>query len=74
MSANPIQHQRTKCIEIGIHFVRDFVAQGNVRVLHVPSRFQYADIFTKGLLAALFLEFRSSLNVQRPPALTTEKN
>nr|GEW10041.1 40S ribosomal protein S16 [Tanacetum cinerariifolium] len=40
----------------------------NVRVLHVPSRFQYADIFTKGLPSALFLEFRSSLNVQRPPA------
>ncbi|GJV82842.1 ribonuclease H-like domain-containing protein [Tanacetum coccineum] len=29
----------------------------NVRVLHVPSRFQYADIFTKGLPFALFEEF-----------------
>ncbi|GKC56040.1 ribonuclease H-like domain-containing protein [Tanacetum coccineum] len=34
----------------------------NVRVLHVPSRFQYADIFTKGLPSALFEEFRSSLS------------
>ncbi|GKB08087.1 ribonuclease H-like domain-containing protein [Tanacetum coccineum] len=42
----------------------------NVRVLHVPSRFQYADIFTKGLPTALFLEFRSSLNVRRPPVPT----
>ncbi|GKC27883.1 ribonuclease H-like domain-containing protein [Tanacetum coccineum] len=36
----------------------------NVRVLHVPSRYQYADIFTKVLPSALFEEFRTSLSVQ----------
>nr|GEW39850.1 ribonuclease H-like domain-containing protein [Tanacetum cinerariifolium] len=39
MFSYPVQHQRTKHIEIDIHFVRDFVASGQVRVLHVPSRF-----------------------------------
>ncbi|GKE24170.1 ribonuclease H-like domain-containing protein [Tanacetum coccineum] len=63
LSTNLVQHQRTKNIEIDIHFVRDYVAFGQVRVLHVPTRFQYADIFTKGLPIALFLEFHSSLNV-----------
>nr|GEX26219.1 ribonuclease H-like domain-containing protein [Tanacetum cinerariifolium] len=70
MSANPVQHQRTRHIEINIYFVRDFVASGQVRVLHVPSRFQYIDIFTKGLPTALLIEFRSSLNVRRSLAHT----
>nr|GEX39172.1 copia protein [Tanacetum cinerariifolium] len=48
LSCNPIQHQRTKQIEIDIHFVQDLVAAGHVRVLHVPACYQFANIFTKG--------------------------
>ncbi|XP_074266651.1 uncharacterized protein LOC141589930 [Silene latifolia] len=70
LSTNPIQHQRTKHIEIDIHFVREKVQLGQVRVLHVPSALQYADIFTKGLLTLLFQEFRSSLSVRSPTAMT----
>nr|GEX79107.1 ribonuclease H-like domain-containing protein [Tanacetum cinerariifolium] len=70
LSANPVQHQWTKHIEIDIHFVRDLVTAGQVRVLHVPSRYQYADIFTKGLPSALFEDFRFSLSVRLPPAPT----
>lgn len=63
LSNNPFHHQRTKHVEIDIHFVRDQVALGLVRVLHVPSSHQFADIFTKGLPTALFGDFVSSLNV-----------
>ncbi|GKE72819.1 ribonuclease H-like domain-containing protein, partial [Tanacetum coccineum] len=64
LSSNLVQHQCTKHIKIDIHFVRDLVATSQVRVLHVPSRYQFVDIFTKGLSTALFEEFRSSLSVQ----------
>nr|GEV88077.1 hypothetical protein [Tanacetum cinerariifolium] len=70
MSAKPVQHQRTKHIEINIHFVRDMVKAGHVRVLHVPSRFQYVNIFTNCLPSALFEDFCSSLSVYSPPAQT----
>ncbi|GJS31989.1 ribonuclease H-like domain-containing protein [Tanacetum coccineum] len=70
MFSNPVQHQRTKDIEIDIHFVCVMVTAGQVSVLHVPSRYQYSDIFTKGLPSALFEDFQSSLSVRPPLAQT----
>jgi hypothetical protein len=57
LSNNPVQHQRTKHVEIDLHFVREKVAIGQVRVLHVPTTSQFADVFTKGLLSLVFEEF-----------------
>lgn len=64
LSHNPMQHQRTKHVEIDIHFVREKVRMGQVHVLHVPSSAQYADIFTKGLPRQVFQEFQSNLRVR----------
>jgi hypothetical protein len=40
------------------------VSLGQIRVLHVPSSQQFADIMTKGLPSPLFLDFRYSLCVR----------
>ena len=67
---NLVQHQRTKHIKMDIHFVREKVVRGEVRVLPVPSRYQIADIFTKGLPLVLFENFRNNLSVQQLPVST----
>lgn len=70
LSGNPVQHQQTKHIEMYIHFVREKVVRGQVRVLHIPSKHQIANIFIKGLPLILFQDFRDNLSVCPPPAST----
>ena len=63
LSVNPVHHRRTKHIELDIHFVREQVALGRIRVLHAPTAQQFADVMTKGLPTSTFEEFRSGLCV-----------
>lgn len=49
ISNNPIQHSRTKHIEIRHHFLRDHIQKGNVILEFISIDSQIADIFTKPL-------------------------
>ncbi|GJY27522.1 hypothetical protein Tco_0403289 [Tanacetum coccineum] len=49
LSKNPVQHSRTKHIEIRHHFLRDNVQKGNISIEKVASEDNIGDIFTKPL-------------------------
>ncbi|KAK1397800.1 hypothetical protein POM88_007663 [Heracleum sosnowskyi] len=54
ISYNPVQHSRTKHIDIRHHFIREHVEQETVKLIYVPTDKQLADIFTKPLDEATF--------------------
>lgn len=49
LSENPALHQRTKHIDIKYHFIREHVEQGEVKLVHIASEHQLADLLTKPL-------------------------
>ncbi|KAI3735537.1 hypothetical protein L6452_15038 [Arctium lappa] len=49
ISANPIQHSKTKHIDVRYHFLKDHVEKGTIEMYFVPTELQLADIFTKAL-------------------------
>ncbi|CAM8981883.1 unnamed protein product [Rhodiola kirilowii] len=63
ISKNPVQHSRTKHIDIRHHFIRELVEQKVVTLHHVTTDKQLADIFTNPLDAAQFETLRSSLGL-----------
>jgi hypothetical protein len=63
IAKNPVQHSRTKHIDIRHHFLRDHEAKGDISLQGVRSEEQLADIFTKPLDESTFVRLRNELNV-----------
>lgn len=52
-----------KHLELDYHFVCEKVSDGSMRVLHISSKDQIADVLTKPLPRQSFLHFRSKIGV-----------
>ncbi|KAL0537571.1 hypothetical protein IC582_026550 [Cucumis melo] len=65
ISKNPVQHSQTKHIDIRHHFIRELVEDKVIKLDHICSNLQLADIFTKPLDASLFKYLRVGLGVCR---------
>jgi hypothetical protein len=63
LADNPVEHKRTKHIDIRHHFLRDHQQRGDIEIDHVSSHHQLADIFTKTLDERRFCELHNRLNV-----------
>ena len=63
ISKNPVQHSRTKHIDIRHHFIRELVEEKIISLEHVSTEKQLADIFTKGLDHKRFEELRSEIGL-----------
>jgi hypothetical protein len=63
LANNPVNHSRTKHIDIRHHFLRDHEAKEDIALSHVSTDKQLADIFTKPLDELSFCALRSELNI-----------
>nr|GEW26060.1 retrovirus-related Pol polyprotein from transposon TNT 1-94 [Tanacetum cinerariifolium] len=63
LSKNPVQHSRTKHIEICHHFLRDNVQKGNISIEKVSPEDNISDILTKPLKSEPFNYLRLGLEM-----------
>ena len=61
---NPMQHDRTKHIEIDRHFIKEKLDSGLICTPYVPTGHQLADVLTKGLCSSMFRENISKLGME----------
>eukprot|EP00253_Pinus_taeda_P030178 PITA_30178 len=59
-----VQHQRSKHIELHMHFIRKLIHDHVLEVQYCSTDDQFADIFTKALTEAKFTKLRFMVGVQ----------
>ena len=67
---NPVQHDRTKHVEIDIHFIKDHLERKTIELPHGSSEDQLADMLTKAVCGRVFersLDKLGMLDIHSPP-------
>lgn len=49
LAENPEFHKRSKHIDITYHFTRQAIIEGKINLIHIPSKYQLADLLTKNV-------------------------
>ena len=66
ISENPIQHDRTKHIEVDRHFIKENLESGVISLPFVRSSDQLANILTKAVPGPVFHEVLGKLSIGNP--------
>ena len=61
---NPIQHDRTKHIEVDRHFIKEKLESRLIYTPYVTTQGQLADVLTKGLNSTVFQNIISKLGME----------
>lgn len=69
LCANPVFHSRMKHVALDYHFIRNQVKSGALRVVHISTKDQLADIMTKPLSRPLFTSMASKIGVSKLPSI-----
>ena len=68
LGKNPVYHQRSKHIDTRYHYIRSKIADGTFNLEYVPSKENYADIFTKPCTSLALRKFRVTTGTCQQPA------